>query len=315
MMKPATPMRVALISILYTISFCNNCPHPPRFPTADNFLQYRQVEGGVFGAGGGLALAGFETPITTRWTFALGINQWNCMATYSDSILSLRTEERPILSPYIPSDLYTSNNRLLCFAYTWIPLINYVNPQFTIQQVTFYQNVWGLRSFEEVTEMQTKVEECGDPNDISNVGCLNTVASEYNYCADIMGIIVGVSTNYQLQNDGYNDDGSETPFGECTANCRPYSDPIGFYDPRIDIFKKNKKKKKNSDQDFDLKDFPGFSKSNKFPWANLLEDDDKGFFYRQEHVTPHIGYTVDPISFPRENYESLSKLGSVNVTL
>ena len=285
-----------LLPILFVFGLNNNdCPYPVQFPTAD---EYQVAEVSLIPVL--TELRGFETPLTSRISLAFGTNQWDCLATYNDGVLSVRTQKLPILSSYIPSTLKTSNSRLLCYIYSFVPLLKYLTGSYSTQIADFYENVWGLRSLDEIIEMQNKVESCGDPNDIQNAQCLNNVASEYNYCGDIMGIIVSISTNNILMKDGFNDVGFKTPFGNCTANCRPYSDPIGFFDSRVDIFK-------NKNFNFKKKDFPGLQQSNKFKWVNLLEDDDKGFFYKQQHVTPHIGYTVDPITISNKEYKLLTE--------
>ena len=279
------------------ISFGTNCQPPFTFPPA---VAYQGVELGILQNGAGVALAGFETPMVSRIVMAIGQNQWDCYATYTEDVLAVRTVERPILADTIPSPEYNANNQLLCYTYSWVPLIEYITGQYSTDLDTHYSGTWGLRPLNELITIQQEVEACGDPNDNANFNCLNNLASNYSYCADVMGIIVGVATNFILASDGYNDRGQKTPWGDCTANCRPFSDPIGFYDPRINIFRHP-----NPEIDFRRRDFPGFTRRNKFKWVNLLEDNGKGFFNRQEHVVPHIGYTVDPITVSNEDWEDL----------
>jgi len=72
--------------------------------------------------------------------------------------------------------------------------------------------------------------------------------------------------------DGWNQLGLEGTNGEsCSAHCRNYSDPTGFA-PSTSPY-----------------DDSTFSASSSDKWQPLLEDDGRGFFYHQEHVTPHIG--------------------------
>ena len=290
-------LSVFIIINIIEISVGTNCPLPPAFPNAEN---YQSAELGILQGGAGVALAGFETPIVSRIVMAIGQNQWDCYATYSEDILAVRTVERPILADTIPSIEYNLDNALLCYAYSWVPLIETITGSYSTALDSFYTNAWGLRPLTELITIQSQVEACGDPNDNANFNCLNNLASTYNYCGDVMGIIVGVATNFILESDGYNARGEETPWGECTANCRPYSDPIGFYDPRINIFRHP-----NPEIDFRRRDLPGFTRRNKHKWVNLLEDNGKGFFNRQEHVVPHIGYTVDPITVSNEDWEEL----------
>jgi hypothetical protein len=65
---------------------------------------------------------------------------------------------------------------------------------------------------------------------------------------------------------------------KCLANCRRFTDPTAQLNmmnmSKKAIKKKHKKKNKMS---------------NRNKWKPLLEDNSRGYFVRQEHVTPHIG--------------------------
>jgi hypothetical protein len=69
--------------------------------------------------------------------------------------------------------------------------------------------------------------------------------------------------------------------GECKANCRPFADPTG-YAP------------KNSPH----------ALTSPTLWQPLIEDDGLGFFYAQEHVVPHIGFTAKPVILTREEVDA-----------
>ena len=89
-----------LLASIVSISFGSNCSYPSQFPSSEN---YTEVEILVFVAGVGAAFEGYETPLQARNVLGIGTNQWNCMANYDDTILSLRSDGRPILSSFIPS--------------------------------------------------------------------------------------------------------------------------------------------------------------------------------------------------------------------
>ncbi|MHA1681146.1 MAG: hypothetical protein ACTSUE_09065, partial [Promethearchaeota archaeon] len=88
----------------------------------------------------------------------------------------------------------------------------------------------------------------------------------------IMGDIVAALVVEYANDDGWNSLGNIGKDGTpCTANCRPYHDTTG-YAPN---------------------NYPS-GKGHKKSWRSLQEDNGKGFFQRQEHVTPHIGRTGKP---------------------
>ena len=88
---------------------------------------------------------------------------------------------------------------------------------------------------------------------------------------------------------------------ECKANCRRYADPTGIAKNEMNIFKtdaagkrrlgtkkgkKNKKSKKSKNEEHIAE--PD-EKRRSTQWKPMLEDDGRGYFVRQEHVTPYIG--------------------------
>ena len=88
---------------------------------------------------------------------------------------------------------------------------------------------------------------------------------------------------------------------ECKANCRRYADPTGIAKNEMNVFKtdaagkrrlgtkkgkKNKKSKKSKNEEH-IAD--PVEKRRSTQWKPMLEDDGRGYFVRQEHVTPYIG--------------------------
>eukprot|EP00986_Skeletonema_menzelii_P006904 scaffold2616_cov124-Skeletonema_menzelii.AAC.4 len=87
--------------------------------------------------------------------------------------------------------------------------------------------------------------------------CLGSIAAQSNYDSTMMGHVIAMQTYAYAVMDGYNMLGKE---GGCTVNCRAYADTTG-YTP----------------------------KGAQGRWRPLMEENEKGFFYKQEFVAPHIG--------------------------
>jgi len=99
----------------------------------------------------------------------------------------------------------------------------------------------------------------------------------------VIGSYVAAEVIKDLDTDGWNYKGLMTPHSvPCTANCRPFRDNYG-YAP------------KNSASVI----------IDPEAWQPLTESDDLGFFYAQEHVTPHIGFHARPAILTREEMDEL----------
>merc|ERR1719192_251664 len=147
---------VIISTLLFTL-YGHECPATPRFPT-----NYQQVEV-LIPAFGFAELLGYETPLTVRQVNAAGMLQWNCFATYHPNGLALPTNQRPILSDNIPSDLYSDNNRLLCYVYSFVMLLQYsLFGEYSMRYAGLLENIWGLQPLDEIIQMHTAVEACGD---------------------------------------------------------------------------------------------------------------------------------------------------------
>ena len=229
----------------------------------------------------------YETPITLRFTSFIDSIMWNCVATYSPDWKDALTKEDTLID--IPSsttneyeqtiDLHTSDSRLMCIVNAWLtvveewapdsldPLLNYTD--------TFQYYLPKPRGFE------PDVDECffDNPNDeIEKKMCLQNLAQQNCYAPSTVGKIVGRQVTEYGRNDGWNMYGTLNNDGTpCTTNCRPFTDPTG-YKPRASTAKKR--------------------------WQPLLEDDGRGYFTRQEHVTPHIGTLGTPLVLSREEMDS-----------
>ena len=104
------------------------------------------------------------------------------------------------------------------------------------------------------------------------------LASDGNPSPRVIGSLVAAEVISDMQIDGWNYKGTKTADGEdCTANCRPFTDTYG-YAPKNNPWKV----------------------SNSTAWQPLIESNDIGFFFAQEHVTPHIGFHAKPVVLTRE---------------
>ena len=97
----------------------------------------------------------------------------------------------------------------------------------------------------------------------------------------VLGTVVAADILDHMQTDGWNYDGAMNNHGSCSFNCRRFSDTTGY-------------KPRNSPWEVTVDD----------AWQPLIEHDDKGFFYVQEHVTPHIGFTATPYVLDRSGIDA-----------
>jgi hypothetical protein len=98
----------------------------------------------------------------------------------------------------------------------------------------------------------------------------------------VLGSVVAANILDDMKSDGWNYDGRLVAEDkECTANCRPFTDTTG-YTPKNSPWKV----------------------TNPVKWQPLIESDGNGFFYAQEHVTPHIGTKVTPVILTQEEFDN-----------
>ena len=128
---------------------------------------------------------------------------------------------------------------------------SFISLSFPQASTSFFQTVTGVLGLPIEARMDVTVHACGD------TVCLNNVAITNSYAPLTMGHIIAKQMYEYAIRDGYNQLGKDNG---CVKSCRAYHDPTGY--APVD----------RSDR-----------------WRPLLEDNGLGFFYRQEHVTPHIG--------------------------
>ncbi|KAL7567114.1 hypothetical protein ACA910_009442 [Epithemia clementina (nom. ined.)] len=215
-------------------------------------------------------LGGYETPMALRFTNYFGAMWWNCIAVYSDNYKDTLTQQDPAVK-VLDTSLHTTANRGACIVQT---IATYNSLSLPEAQEGFFSSISGNNplsldvtavtgiSFDDA--LDPEVAACG-----TNTGCLQTLATAQNYDPKLMGHIVAKMVYDYSIDDGFNQLGTDDG---CQASCRAYRDVTG-YAPKNDPYKIE-------------------SKQIEELWEPLLEDNGKGFFYHQEHVTPHIGRTA-----------------------
>lgn len=229
----------------------------------------------------------YETPITLRFTSLIDSMMWNCVAAYSPDWKDALTKSDTIID--IPSttsiedgktaDLHTSDSRVMCIVNAWLtvveewvpdavgPLLGYVD------QFQYY--------LPKPHGFDPDVDACFFDNLDDEAGkkrCLESLAQENCYAPSTVGKIMGRQVTEYGRNDGWNMYGTLNSDGTpCTSNCRSFTDPTGYKPMTPDYTRR---------------------------WQPLLEDDGRGYFTRQEHVTPHIGTLGKPLVLSREEMDS-----------
>jgi len=248
--------------------------------------------------------AGLETPIAIHQAQAFSYCDVNCLAHHDDKVLNAITKERPRI--VVPKEMgHNSWSRMLCITQCYGVLFEREG------------------NVEALTEIEKNFRLTLQPTVESNITDYfvddyykveDYIASrEVNYDPLAIGRLVVHEILRFTATDGWNSDGSHRydPISRttvpCTSNCMPYTDTYGYY-PR------NTVESPPSDTDTSKYIVDG---KNQF-WQPLLESDGRGYFSRQEHVTPHIGfhakYTLrnptnhTPLPSPNYNFRAESLL-------
>jgi len=238
----------------------------------------------------------FETPIAIRFTHLIDMMNWNCAAIYSDSWKDSLTKKEPLL--HTPKEtilengdttiqLHSSDLRLLCMVNTWAAVIEDWIPEAT-EAISDYVETFMYPGIE--LGYNSEVDACFDltGDGSSNNDCLYEVASESCFAPSIIGKIVGRQLNEYAKRDGWNMYGELNSDGSpCNANCRRYTDPTGGIVP----FK-------------DREPVGNETLDPSIEWKPLLEDNGRGYFVQQLHVTPHIGQIANTAILSRDDFDS-----------
>ena len=209
-------------------------------------------------------LSQFETPIAIRWTSLIDAVFWNCVATYSDAYKDALTRQRPLVSG-VPKAMYNDNNKLMCGLNAFAVFLTMALPP----GVPLFQGAATQLGITVEFNKLPAVQSCTDGPSGDLASCLNSVAQGNEHSSAVVGNIVGVLAAEHAFADGWNQLGTE----KCTANCRAYADTTNYRPFKLPLSGYGR----------------SFLRLPRIPWQPLVEDNGKGFFYRQEHVTPHIG--------------------------
>ena len=210
----------------------------------------------------------YESPIQLRMTSIIDQVSWNCLAVYEETPLDILTRKEPIVRADTDTinQYSTPETKLQCTLYVLLPLLNYLVPEAVSDTQSLF-NSWGMDP-PASTEINPAVVACG----VDDIPCLQTVASSNNYEPEVMASIIALQAIEYLENDGWNADGliNRNGDGQCTANCRPYSDITGY--APVDI-----KGKSNDDR-----------------WEQLQEDDRTFFHVLKLHAAKlsFVGYVL-----------------------
>ena len=212
-----------------------------------------------------------ETPIAARFANYYSAAWWNCVAVLSDSYKDTLTKDLPnIKSPN--SANYNTADRATCMTQAGASLNDLFfggNDAYLGALASVGAGLGSPPASSPEATMNTDVSACG-----TDATCLEDLAIASDYSPTILGHIVAQQIFQYAQADGFNQLGTDDG---CTVSCRPYKDTTG-YSPVNRIITRNEKP-------------PNVVGSQRRPgrWIPLTETDGKGFFYDQDHVTPHIG--------------------------
>ena len=218
----------------------------------------------------------YETPIQVWQTWRLDQTMWNCIAHYHPTALNAITKDNPV--PRVSEEYHSSEARALCMIHAVNKLIPELVP-ISAELVSGWLNELGL-----------------DPSIMSDDNATRLAIHEGNPTPRVIGSLVAAEVIKDMQVDGWNYKGykKSNDHGDtkCTANCRPFSDSYGY-------------KPKNSPWEI----------SDPTAWQPLIESNDLGFFYAQEHVTPHIGFHATPVILtPNELFATKLADPNYNIT-
>lgn len=217
-----------------------------------------------------------ETPImvyTTMRDFQLG---WNCVAVMSESFLDAVTRKAPLWRA--PEASFNSFDRALCFAYAldiYSPWLYKTGPGVLAGMM----KQWGIYEDRISEETYMNIKSCMKMRmDGKGEGCMEELGpgedASPREVAAFAGGVVAAGMYMSMVADDWNFNGKHaTPEGGVECD-RPWCDYTGYQPPN---------------NPWKLEDIKG--------WQPLIETNGRGFYYTQEHVTPHI-YDAPPFGVP-----------------
>lgn len=220
-----------------------------------------------------------ETPAVVHFAKLYGSCGANCLAYHDESVLLSQTQNDP---PFrVPGFGHNPFSRAMCTIQCYGIMFSYIEGADPDVLKNLYGE-WGLNAQALNIDIAFLVG-------LGNFDLLRERAEASDYDPLLMGqIVAGQILVPQVTNsDGWNAygdlvyDSTSDSAVRCTASCGRYADTIGYF-PRNNPG-------------------PGRPDADKYVvngtdmlWQPLLESDSNGYFSRQQHVTPHIGFTVSP---------------------
>jgi len=201
-----------------------------------------------------------ETPVAVYGTAMWDSTGWSCIAFMSELFLDGKTTAAPTIRA--PEGYRTSRHRVTCLLYAFAETFPALWPQFTEAHKENLVN-YRLADAQYKGAERTEVINCVKSDEAST--CLQALMPTGDdidlRMAAFFGLVVGAESVEWYKSHEFNAMGDET----CRFNCR-YKDTTGYKPVNTpwEIFDDTR-------------------------WQPLLESNDLGFFYAQEHVTPHIG--------------------------
>jgi len=228
-----------------------------------------------------------ETPVQVFSTSHWDQLTWNCIAYMSTNYLNAITRE----APYFRTNFYyqSTHHRVLCAMYAYSVMFPVVFPH-AVEDHEAYMTNYGLDQWHLSEEQLMQIDDCLEKEGDEKKMCIMGLAPCSGVDDRAMSAWVGaLAAKEQLRNilveDGnaWNVDGSRTyDFNKqqevpCTqGQCTRYGDYTGFEPTNTAVRLHDDEK-----------------------WQPLIEDNDIGFVYAQEHVTPQAGI-VPPMVVPAE---------------
>jgi len=224
------------------------------------------------------AIGTHETPIQLRFNAMISKALWNCFAAFHPTHLDALTGQRPVAAS--PNTQHHSDDaRLACMAHA--------TAAFVVEMFPFGSADWlaglpaqlvGMSEADMGLPAELSLDDTGACS-AQDSACVQSYLQCQGHTPFAVGKAVAQAMLAFARTDGFNAQGQEYHGKPCTANCRAYSDST-TYIPGIGTSCAN------------VTVHEGVNAC----WQPLLEDDGKGFFHRQEHVTPHIGTKVTPLT-------------------
>lgn len=214
-----------------------------------------------------------ETPImvyTTMMDYMLG---WNCIAVHSANYKEANTRADPMYRA--PDETYTSYDRALCIMFALEIYVPWLRMGATANLIAKMKE-YGIYDDRITMDMYNDIKACMLMD--NKGGCLDTMApgddATRRQIAAFSGGVVAAGIYMSMVKDHWNFDGNFEG-GENSNTCnRPWCDWTGYEPPN---------------NPWTLDDVTG--------WQPLIEDNGRGFFYAQDHVTPQV-YNQKPYGVP-----------------